>query len=119
MGFFKKKADPISERSRALKSEIAELESKIKKLSSQAGQEPARSRVRSTSSESISSLAPTDLAILPEPVFEPVNQNRLKLVPEPVVAPEFYNEQGVRKYDLPALIRKLQNQFRAKPAANP
>ena len=34
MGFFRKKADPISDRSKALNAQIASLEAEIKKLDS-------------------------------------------------------------------------------------
>ena len=44
MGFFKKKADPINDRSRELKSRIADLESKIKRLEAN-GDSPPHGRV--------------------------------------------------------------------------
>lgn len=120
MGLLRKKADPISERSRALKAEIAALEARIKKLSSQPEPvRPVQPRVRSTAVPAVLahrtpvSLAPAD------PVFEEVDRNRLKSQPEPLVAPEFYNELGVRKYDLPALVGRIKNHLRGKSAANP
>ena len=48
MGLFKKKADPISQRTKALNAEIAALEVKIKKLNSQPAPTPNEPRVRST-----------------------------------------------------------------------
>jgi len=44
MAWFKKKADPFSDRARALSAEIAALEDKIKKLDSQLQQSPAPPR---------------------------------------------------------------------------
>ena len=50
MGLFKKKADPISDRAKALSDEIAALEAKIKRLDQQIQQNPPRkaSGLRST-----------------------------------------------------------------------
>ena len=48
MALFKKKADPLSERSRTLNSEIAALEAKIKALDSKLHDPPAKPRLRST-----------------------------------------------------------------------
>ena len=48
MGLFKKKADPLSERARALSSEIAALEAQIKQLDTLLQQPQARPRLRST-----------------------------------------------------------------------
>ncbi|HEY2081337.1 MAG TPA: hypothetical protein VGI88_01025 [Verrucomicrobiae bacterium] len=33
--------------------------------------------------------------------------------------PEHYNELGVRKYDLPALLRRIRNHFRGPSTNNP
>ena len=38
---------------------------------------------------------------------------------EDAVAPEHFNELGVRKYDLPALLRRLRNHFRGPSTMNP
>jgi hypothetical protein len=35
------------------------------------------------------------------------------------VAPEHFNELGVRKYDLPALLHRLRNHFRGPSTTNP
>ena len=117
MGLFKKKADPISERSKALKSEISALESKIKKLSTQIEQTtPGRSNVAKMGDDRENS----PVAPLPEPVFEPIDQNRLHTPTEPEVAPpEHFNELGVRKYDLSAQLTRLKNHLRGKPVSNP
>ena len=45
--------------------------------------------------------------------------NRLKARGEPAVAPEHFNDLGVRKYDLPALLRRLRNHFRGPSTTNP
>ena len=117
MGLFNKKADPISERSKALKDEISALESKIKKLSTQIEQtSPGRSNV----SKLLDVPENSPVAATPEPVFEKIDQNRLHTPAEPELpTPEHFNELGVRKFDLSAHIKKLKSHVRAKPAANP
>ena len=107
MGLFKKKADPISERSKALKAEIAALESKIQKLTVQTEQ---KSKLPDGFHE--------PPAAAPEPIFEEVNQARLQTPPE-TLGPEHFNEMGVRKFDLAAWMRRLQNMLRGRSAANP
>ncbi|HLP76135.1 MAG TPA: hypothetical protein VK327_04390 [Candidatus Paceibacterota bacterium] len=128
MGLFKKKADPISDRSKALSDEIAALEAKIKRLDTQLQQNPARrqANLRTTAlpdgrTISHSETAPAaPLSPTPaEPIFEEVDQNRLKGRGEAASTPEHYNELGVRKYDLPALLRRLRNQFSGPSASNP
>jgi hypothetical protein len=122
MGFFKKKADPISERSRQLSAKIAELETKIKQLNRKPEPEEAR-RFRST-------VYPQDAAVPApgrpragapnaEPVFEQVDRKQLKETPESLGAAGHYNEMGARKFDLAAVIERIQRHFRGPPAANP
>ena len=48
MAWFRKKADPISDRARALNEEIAQLEAQIKKLDSRAQRDTSQPRLRST-----------------------------------------------------------------------
>lgn len=122
MGIFKKKADPISERTKALNAEIAALESKIQKLHSQSPENPSTLRVRSTAKPHGPTVPVTPpLPVVPpssEPIFEEVNQNRLQSPPEPPASPEQFNQLGVRKYDLGGFFRRLKNSFRSRPAAN-
>ena len=122
MGIFKKKADPISERTKALNAEIAALEAKIKKLNTQSPEDTPQPRVRSTARPHGPTVPTTPpLPTIPptgEPIFEEVNQNRLQSPPETPVAPQQFNQLGVRKYDLSAFFRRLKNSFRSRPAAN-
>ncbi len=127
MALFKKKADPISERARALNAEIAALESQIKKLGAQVHHNASQPRLRSTAlphgatihrtvesqAVAVSSPPPNH-----EPVFEKVDQDRLKAQGE-AAKPEHFNELGVRKYDLPALVGRIRNHFRGPFATNP
>src|SRR6185295_7192989 len=50
---------------------------------------------------------------------EEVNQNLLNSKTEHSNTPEHYNDLGVRKYDLPALWRRIRNQFRGPSTTNP
>jgi cell division protein FtsB len=120
MGIFKKKADPISERSRQLTARIADLESKIKHLNRQAVPEDQR-RLRSTAYPSGATSAARPAASAPngEPVFERVDQKQLKDASEPLATARHYNDMGSRKFDLMALAERIKRHFRGPPAANP
>ena len=123
MGFFKKKADPISERARVLSAEIVALEEKIKKLNAQADSQP---RLRSTAlphgpthAAHPPAQAPSTRRFPRNPIFEDVDQKKLQPGSEPPATPDLFNELGVRKYDLAGFFRRLRNHFRGKPVSNP
>jgi len=118
MALFKKKADPLSERSRVLTSEIAALEAQIKALDSKLHDPPARPRLRSTARPHGASL-PAIPASPREPVFEPVDHHRVKAEPEPDAPATHFNELGVRRLDWAGGWRRLKNHFRGPPANNP
>lgn len=134
MAWFKKKPDPISDRARALNEEIAALESQIQQLSEHKAQSPPPAKLRSTAiphGETIQRGAEAETTQRPEvrgqkpeapaphePIFEEVDQDRLKARGE-VATPDHYNELGVRKYDLPALLRRIRNHFRGPSTNNP
>src|SRR5690349_6407958 len=129
MALFKKKADPNSERARVLNAEIAALEAKIKKLDMRLQHDHEHPRLRSTamshentirhapdaSTRMIDPVAP----VVHEPIFEEVDQNRLRVRGENGNTPDHYNELGVRKYDLPELLRRVRNQFSGPSTTNP
>ena len=119
MGFFHKKPDPLSERSRQLTAKIAALESKIKQLNRQ--EEPVDPRrLRSTAYPPGSpSARPGQPARHGEPVFERVDQNPIKDTPEPPPAPSLYHESGARKFNLFGLLERIKRHFQGPPAANP
>ena len=133
MALFKKKTDPISDRARVLNDEIAALESQIKELDSQLVQSPQRQpypenpRLRSTALPHGATVHRVPELVAPaagvppsaEPIFEEVDQNRLKARGEAAIAPEHFNELGVRKYDLPALLQRMRNHFRWPSTTNP
>ena len=120
MGWLPKKPDPVTARARAVKAEIAALEAQIKKLGVQVGHSGAGPRLRPATLPHGAGVAhAVPAAASPEPVFEEVNQNRLKAKPESIAPPEHFNELGVRKYDLAGLIARLKNNFRGPAASNP
>jgi hypothetical protein len=117
MGLFRKKADPISQRSRVLKAEIAQLEAQIKKLHSQADRpDVATAPVEEAGSYSAAVSSSTFVA---EPILENADHQRLAVPSESVAASQYFNDLGVRKYDLPALLRRIRGFFQSQPVANP
>ena len=113
MGIFKNKHDPVSDRARALNSEIAELESKIKELNSQA--QSATPMRRSSRGPIIQARVEPRSG---EPIFERVDQNRLKEQPQPATQHPS-NELGLRKYDLFGLMDRIRKHFYGQPVSNP
>jgi hypothetical protein len=113
MGLFKKKNDPISDKARALESEIEQLEAEIRKLSEASAQPHPKFR----SSALPGGRTAIVEAVPPEEVDE-VDQTQLK-APEATAPGEHYNDLGVRKYDLVAALRRLKNNFRGPAASNP
>jgi len=128
MAWFNKKPDPISDRARALNEEIAALEAQIKELDARRKEAPPPARLRSTAvphgetiqraPEPETKIPRSDTPKPQEPIFEEVDQNRLKSREE-VTAPDRYNELGLRKYDFPALLRRIRNHFRGPSTNNP
>jgi hypothetical protein len=116
MAWFSKKSDPISDRQRALNEEIAQLEAQIKKLDT----EVQRKETRALGEVAQTDFEPNHLSNSPveEPIFERIDQDRLKARQETATDAHF-NELGVRKYDLPALMRRIRNQFRGPSTTNP
>ena len=126
MAWFRKKPDPISDRARVLSDEIARLESQIQQLDSQLQQDHSQPRLRSTAlphGSTVSHPGPEPAAPpaprAEEPIFEEVGQDLLKARSEGTTTPEHYNELGVRKYDLPALVRRIRDHFRGPSTTNP
>jgi hypothetical protein len=120
MGFFKKKADPISDRSKALNAQIASLEAQIKKLDLKLQQGAPEPRLRSTAMPNgQNGTSRPHAAVSREPVFEPVDHRHLEAHSEHEHTPDHYNDLGVRKYDLAAAWRRWRNHFHTPPASNP
>jgi hypothetical protein len=131
MAWFQKKPDPISARARALNEEIEALESQIRSLDDRLRRQHAQPRLRSTALPQGPTLnRATDLDITTpeasapevkseEPIFEEVDQDRLQTPANGSETPEHYNELGVRKYDLPALLRRIRGHFQGPSTTNP
>jgi hypothetical protein len=120
MGLFNKKADPITERSKALKAEIAALESQIKRLSSQPETIDQEPRFRPAPfTGQVGSTKPAIPAAPPEPVFEEIDPSVLHAASDTEVTAAHYNDLGIRKYDLASALRRFRNHVRGKPVANP
>jgi hypothetical protein len=130
MGFFKNKADPISERSRQLTARIAELESKIQRLNHQTEPEDPR-RLRSTAYPSGRSPAPRQNGVNGhsnghihsvtngDPVFERVDLKQLKEVAEPLPTTRHENENREDKLGFWQWMERLKRRFRGPPTSNP
>jgi hypothetical protein len=122
MPWFRKKPDPISDHARALNNEIARLDAQIKELGAQLQQGQSQPRLRSTAlphGGTVSHPAPPVPPAADEPIFEEVGQNLLKARSEAATTPEHYNDLGVRKYDLTALLRRIRDHFRGPSTSNP
>lgn len=134
MSWLKKKPDLVSERAQALSSEIAALEAQIKQLDHQLHGGPAHPRLRSTAVPHGATIShnhnhtftatETDRQeagpIRTEPVFEEINQDRLTARSLEVNnSPEMFNDLGVRKYDLPGLVRRMRDFFHGPNTSNP
>jgi len=118
MAIFRKKADPLSERSRELSSEIAALEAQIKELDTQLQQPQTRPRLRSTARPHRPAV-PGAPATSREPVFEHVDHDRVKSQEEPDTTPAPSNELDVRKFELLGAWKRLKNHLHGPPANNP
>jgi hypothetical protein len=129
MAWFKKKPDPISERAQVLNKEIADLEAQIRELDTRLQHDEPLPRLRSTAlphGSTVSHSAQPAPAAKPapanhEPIFEEMDRERLKARAgaEASMTPDHYNELGVRKYDLPALLQRLRNSFHGPATTNP
>ena len=123
MAWLKKKPDPLSDRASALNTEIASLAAQIKRLDAQLQRGPSHPRLRSTAVPHGATVPHTTsgTAFPPprEPIFEEVDQDRLKARDENASTPEHYNELGVRKYDFPALLQRVGDFFRGPTTMNP
>jgi len=133
MAWLKKRPDPISDRARTLNNEIAALEAQIKKLDQklQRQQNEPREPTAAAPAETSKPLSWSVRADAPvertpsrpsnriEPIFEPVDIDRLKEPTEGQTTREHFNELGVRKYDLPGLIRRFKKQFEGPSTTNP
>jgi len=112
--------DPISERERALNDQINSLQAEIKKLDSQIQKTPTP-KLRSTTiprGATVSRKAEPEPAkpAANEPAFEEIKSIKPHTEIESL---DHFNELGVRKYDLPAMLQRIKDQFRRPTTNNP
>ena len=118
MSLFRKKSDPLSERSRALEAEIAALQVQIKQAESGQPLWPGTPRLRSTAlpgGVKIESISATPAA----PVFEDVDQQRLKATAAPAPHAGPHPELGPRPRGLSSTVQQLKRRFGLTPSSNP
>lgn len=116
MALFRKKSDPLSERARALEAEIASLQAQIKQAESGAPLWPGTPKLRSTTLPGgpKAEAAPAPAA----PVFEDVDQKRLKAAPAVAPAPA-HPEVSPRPRGVAGTLRNLKRHFGLTPSGNP
>lgn len=118
MGWFRKKQDPLSERARALEAEIAALQEQIKQAESGVAA-PSAPRLRAPA---LPGGAKTGTPAAPpaEPVFEAVDQHRLK-TPAPVAPTSAlpHPDLGLRQPGLSGSLLRLKRHFGLTPSSNP
>ena len=121
MGFFKKKADPISDRARFLNAEIAALESRIKQLDAQLRLSDSGSRSHAATASVVPKARASNSTLQKPrvPVFEVNDYQQNKVSLDQEATPQHFNDLGVRKYDLAAAFRRIKHYFRGPNAHNP
>ena len=125
MAFFRKKSDPMTQRSRTLKAEIAALETEIQHLNAKSSGNSPQPRLRSTALPDGPTIALPPPANPPvpnssrEPIFESMDHPSMAAPADTETTPAHFNELGVRKYDLAAGWQRLRNHFRGPAATNP
>ena len=129
MGWLKRKADPLQTRQRILNTQIAELETRIRRLSAQLPARPqGAAEVPPVSPRSSPPASPATASVAAPPAAprpattQPMPRPAPKpspVVPEPAAHPELYNELGVRKFDLAGAWRRLTAWWRPPPPSNP
>jgi hypothetical protein len=140
MAWFRKKMDPLSDRARQLNKEIAHLESEIRQLDDRlqssdnlpsavafersVAYETAGLTAQAAPSQRDASIAtPSSRSnsngSVEAPIFENVDIGRLSDESELGDTRDHYNELGMRKYDLPALLNRLRRNVKAPATTNP
>lgn len=114
MAFFRRKADPISDRARALNSEIAALEAQIREYESNLEQ--------ICEAQDTGATVPTTRDREPKeegPQLEAIGGRQMTAERELENDFVHVNDQGLQKYDLPRLVSKVRGVFRAPSTSNP
>lgn len=114
MALFRKKSDPLSERARALEAEIAALQAQIKQAESGTPTGPGTPKLRSTTWPGGPKTPPAPAA----PVFEDVDQQRLKAAPA-VVPPPVLTDISPRPQGVSSTMQTLKRHLGLTPSGNP
>lgn len=116
----KRKRDPVAEREKSLAAQLAALEQEIKRLDTRLQRAHSQPRAPARRGEPTRP-ATTAPAPPPAPDLAIAGPNRglLHARQESPTTPQHYNDLGVRKYDLVALIERVRNWFRGPAPANP
>lgn len=127
MGWFWRNKDPLAQRERELRRQIAALEAQLRQLTAQAGQvppavqtpaEPGRPRLRSTTfphGPTVANSRPPGPATA-EPVFEEVNPFKAPPEPPPSSSPA---DLGVGQSGLAGAWERLKTHLRGPTTSNP
>ena len=115
MALFRKKADPLSERARALEAEIAALQEQIKQAEAEKPLWPAPPKLRAPAlPEGTKPVAPAAA-----PVFEEVDQQRLKATAPAPPPADPHPELAPRPRDFAAKWQQFKRRFGLAPTGNP
>jgi hypothetical protein len=118
MAVFRKKTDPLSDRSRALNAQIADLEAKIKKLSQNLEKRKTEQPLlRSSAYPSGQRVEHPPAAATPDLVFEETDHSSLEAQAEET--PSGNGQLQVRKHHVGSWLEKFQHRFRKPPPVNP
>jgi hypothetical protein len=121
MSLFRKKPDPISDRARALNSEIEALQAQIRQYElklHEAPPAPQRAASPAARNGNPSPFSHPDGAIaMRELALEDVDQRRFTRGDPEEDAP--VNDFGVRKYNLPGVLKKVRQHLRPASTTNP
>lgn len=117
MALFRKKPDPLSERARALEAEIAALQNQIKQAESGQPLWPGTPKLRSTTLPS--GQRAESVAASVAPVFEEVDQKRLRAAAPFTPPPGPHPELAPRGRDLSSAYQRLKRRFGLTPSGNP
>ncbi len=117
MAWLNKKNDPLAGKSKALKDQIASVESQIRELQEKIQYKDSHPHIRSTARPKAPTIVKPTLPTPTEPIFEPVD--KLPLKTEATTSSAHFNDLGVRKYDLPSAWARIKRLWERPTPNNP